>query len=291
MTSGILLIDKESGISSAKCVYMLRKKLSIKKIGHAGTLDPLATGLLPLLIGKATRVSDFLMDEVKVYETLAFFGKKTNSQDKTGEIIDKSSNIFNKKDLKEAIKNNFIGDIEQTPPMYSALKHNGRKLYEIAREGKTVERKKRNIKIFEFEILSFNFPYARFRIKCSKGTYIRTLVNDLGEALKTFANVYELRRLEVGDFHIKDSIKSDDIKNLSIEDIKEKIIPIDKALLNMKEIRLNKSFLKKATNGMAIKLSNKEDKEEIRVYVEDDFIGIGKIENNLLKLKKVFYEW
>lgn len=290
MTSGILLIDKESAISSAKCVYMLRKKLSIKKIGHAGTLDPLATGLLPLLIGKATRVSDFLMDEVKVYETLAFFGEKTDSQDKTGEVIDKSSNTFSKDDLEKAIKDKFLGEIEQTPPMYSALKHNGRKLYELAREGKTVERKKRNIKIFEFEILSFDFPYARFRIKCSKGTYIRTLVNDLGEVLITFANVYELRRIEVGDFHIKDSIKSEDIENLSIEDINKKIIPIDKALLNMKEIRLDKSFFKNATNGMTIKLSNKEDEDEIRVYVEDDFIGIGKIKNNLLKLKKVFYE-
>lgn len=290
MTSGILLIDKESGISSAKCVYMLRKKLSIKKIGHAGTLDPLATGLLPLLIGKATRVSDFLMDEVKVYETLAFFGEKTDSQDKTGKVIDKSSNTFSKEDLIDAITNNFIGDIKQTPPMYSALKHEGKKLYELAREGKTVERKKREIKIYDFEILSFDFPYARFKITCSKGTYIRTLINDLGDILKTFANVHELRRIEVGDFHIKDSLKSEDIENLSIEKIKEKIIPIDKALLSMDEIRLDKSYFKKATNGMTIKLSDRKDMDNIKVYVEDDFIGIGKISNNLLKLKKVFYE-
>ncbi|NVF10958.1 tRNA pseudouridine(55) synthase TruB [Anaerococcus sp. AGMB00486] len=290
MTNGILLIDKESGISSAKCVYMLRKKLSIKKIGHAGTLDPLATGLLPLLIGKATRVSNFLMDEVKVYETLAFFGEKTDSQDKTGKIIAKSSNLFSKKDLEMTIQGKFIGDIEQIPPMYSALKYNGRKLYELAREGKNVERKKRNIKIYDFEILSFDFPFARFKITCSKGTYIRTLVNDLGEELKTFANVHELRRIKVGDFHIKDSIKSENLENIPMVKIKEKIIPIDKALLNMDKIILDKSNLKKSINGMTIKLANKNDIENIRVYVEDEFIGIGKISNNALKLKRVFYE-
>ena len=137
MTSGILLIDKTTGQSSGKCVYQARKKLAIKKIGHAGTLDPLATGLLPLLINKATRVSDFLMDEIKVYETLAFFGQKTDSQDITGKVIEKSSNSFKKNDLEKAIKENFLGEILQTPPMYSAIKSNGRKLYELAREGKT----------------------------------------------------------------------------------------------------------------------------------------------------------
>ncbi|MDU2830098.1 MAG: tRNA pseudouridine(55) synthase TruB, partial [Anaerococcus sp.] len=176
MTSGILLIDKSTGISSGKCVYQARKKLGIKKIGHAGTLDPLATGLLPLLINKATRVSDFLMDEIKIYETLAFFGQKTDSQDITGEVLEKSSNTFEKKDLEKAIKENFSGEILQTPPMYSALKHKGRKLYELAREGKTVERKQRKIKIYDFEIIDFDFPYARLKITCSKGTYIRSLV-------------------------------------------------------------------------------------------------------------------
>ena len=136
MTSGILLIDKNTGSSSGKIVYQARKKLGIKKIGHAGTLDPLATGLLPLLINKATRVSDFLMDEVKVYETLAFFGQKTDTQDITGEILEKSSKTFELDDLKNAIDDNFIGEIFQTPPMYSALKHKGKKLYELAREGK-----------------------------------------------------------------------------------------------------------------------------------------------------------
>lgn len=293
MTSGILLIDKSTGISSGKCVYQARKKLGIKKIGHAGTLDPLATGLLPLLINKATRVSDFLMDEVKIYETLAFFGQKTDSQDITGEVLEKSSNTFEKKDLEMAIKENFTGEILQTPPMYSALKHKGRKLYELAREGKTVERKQRKIKIYDFEILDFNFPYAKLKITCSKGTYIRSLVNDLGENLKTFATVKELRRLKVGDFDVKDAIKIDDFEKMDTDQIIKKLIPIDKALGQYEKIILDKSYYKQATNGMTMKVDfDKNVEGYLRVYVEDFFIGLGeyKNENKTLKIKKVFYE-
>lgn len=293
MTSGILLIDKSTGISSGKCVYQARKKLGIKKIGHAGTLDPLATGLLPLLINKATRVSDFLMDEVKIYETLAFFGQKTDSQDITGEVLEKSSNTFEKKDLERAIKENFTGEILQTPPMYSALKHNGRKLYELAREGKTVERKQRKIKIYDFEILDFNFPYARLKITCSKGTYIRSLVNDLGENLKTFATVKELRRLKVGDFDVEDAIKIDDFEKMDTDQIIKKLIPIDKALGQYEKIILDKSYYKQATNGMTMKVDfDKNVEGYLRVYVKDLFIGLGKYndENKTLKIKKVFYE-
>ncbi|WP_049691277.1 tRNA pseudouridine(55) synthase TruB [Anaerococcus jeddahensis] len=293
MTSGILLIDKSTGISSGKCVYQARKKLGIKKIGHAGTLDPLATGLLPLLINKATRVSDFLMDEVKIYETLAFFGQKTDSQDITGEVLEKSSNTFEKKDLEKAIKENFLGEILQTPPMYSALKHKGRKLYELAREGKTVERKQRKIKIYDFEIIDFDFPYARLKITCSKGTYIRSLVNDLGEILKTFATVKELRRLKVGDFHVKDAIKIEDFEKMDPNQILKNLIPIDKALGQYEKIILDKSYYKQATNGMTMKVDFEKNVEGyLRVYVEDFFIGLGeyKNENKTLKIKKVFYE-
>lgn len=293
MTSGILLIDKSTGMSSGKYVYQARKKLGIKKIGHAGTLDPLATGLLPLLINKATRVSDFLMDEVKIYETLAFFGQKTDTQDITGEILEKSSNIFEKKDLEKAIKENFLGEIFQTPPMYSALKQNGKKLYELAREGKTVERKQRRIKVYDFEILDFDFPYARFKITCSKGTYIRSLVNDLGEVLKSFATVKELRRLKVGNFDVKDAIKIEDFEKKDVDKLLKKLIPIDDALNQYEKIILDKSYYKQATNGMTMKVDLEKNFDGlIRVYVEDLFIGLGeyKNKNKTLKLKKVFYE-
>ena len=293
MTSGILLIDKSTGISSGKCVYQARKKLGIKKIGHAGTLDPLATGLLPLLINKATRVSDFLMDEVKIYETLAFFGQKTDTQDITGEILEKSSKTFELDDLKNAIDDNFIGEIFQTPPMYSALKHKGKKLYELAREGKSIERKERKIKIYDFDIVDFKFPYARLRIKCSKGTYIRTLVNDLGEILQSFATVKELRRTKVGDFDVEDAIKIEDFEKIEKNEIIKRLIPIDKALFQYEKIVLDKTYYKQATNGMTMKVDyGKNIDEYLRVYVDDLFIGLGeyKDKNKTLKIKKVFYE-
>ena len=293
MTSGILLIDKNTGSSSGKIVYQARKKLDIKKIGHAGTLDPLATGLLPLLINKATRVSDFLMDEVKVYETLAFFGQKTDTQDITGEILEKSSKTFELDDLKNAIDDNFIGEIFQTPPMYSALKHKGKKLYELAREGKSIERKERKIKIYDFDIVDFKFPYARLRIKCSKGTYIRTLVNDLGEILQSFATVKELRRTKVGDFDVEDAIKIEDFEKIEKNEIIKRLIPIDKALFQYEKIVLDKTYYKQATNGMTMKVDyGKNIDEYLRVYVDDLFIGLGeyKDKNKTLKIKKVFYE-
>ncbi len=233
------------------------------------------------------------MDEVKIYETLAFFGQKTDTQDITGEILEKSSNTFEKKELEKVIKENFLGEILQTPPMYSALKYKGRKLYELAREGKSIERKQREIKIYDFEILDFDFPYARLKITCSKGTYIRSLVNDLGETLKTFATVKELRRLKVGDFDVKDAIKSEDFENMNLDDIMKNLIPIDKALDQYEKIILDESFYKQATNGMTMKVDFVKDIDGLfRVYVKDLFIGLGeyKNKNKTLKIKKVFYE-
>lgn len=195
--------------------------------------------------------------------------------------------------MERAIKENFTGEILQTPPMYSALKHKGRKLYELAREGKTVERKQRKIKIYDFEILDFNFPYARLKITCSKGTYIRSLVNDLGENLKTFATVKELRRLKVGDFDVEDAIKIDDFEKMEAEEIINRLIPIDKALGQYEKIILDKSYYKQATNGMTMKVDfDKNVEGYLRVYVKDLFIGLGKYndENKTLKIKKVFYE-
>ncbi|MDU1336521.1 MAG: tRNA pseudouridine(55) synthase TruB, partial [Veillonella sp.] len=249
MTSGILLIDKNTGSSSGKIVYQARKKLGIKKIGHAGTLDPLATGLLPLLINKATRVSDFLMDEVKVYETLAFFGQKTDTQDITGEILEKSSKTFELDELKNAIDDNFIGEIFQTPPMYSALKHKGKKLYELAREGKSIERKKRKIKIYDFEIVDFKFPYARLRIKCSKGTYIRSLCYDIGEKLNVGATMTMLNRYATSVFKQEDSIN---IEDLTEENIENHLITIEEALRDFPKLTVESSFTKLLVNGVNV---------------------------------------
>lgn len=293
MLSGILNVDKEIGISSSKCVSLVRKALDMKKVGHTGTLDLEASGVLPIVIGKATRVSDFLMDEKKEYITEAHFGIKTDTLDYDGKVIAKSDVTFTKDELIEKMTE-YLGEIEQIPPMYSALKIDGKKLYDLARQGIEVERKIRKVHIYSFELIDFDFPKAKFKIECSKGTYIRTLIDDLGEAMGSFAYVTSLTRSKVGDFYIEDAISSKDLLEINRNDLIKKIRPVDDALKNYKAIYLDKSYLKQATNGMTMKIEKYFLDDLIRVYVGDEFIGLGKSSKsnngNFLKMEKVFYE-
>lgn len=293
MVSGILNINKEVGISSQKCVYLVKKTLGIKKVGHTGTLDLEASGVLPIVIGKATRISDYMMNEKKEYITEAVFGKKTDTLDYSGKVIAESENIFKKEDLEKAV-NNFIGEIEQIPPMYSALKVNGKKLYDLAREGIEVERKTRKVKIYSFEILDFSFPKAKFKIECSKGTYIRTLIDDLGESLKTYAYVNDLVRSKVGVFDIVDSIHSEKIEDLGKDFLLKKIFPLDYPLNSYEKINLDKSYMKQAINGMTMVIDKKIGSNPVRVYCGGEFVGLGNFfessGSRLLKMEKVFYD-
>ena len=293
MISGILNINKEVGISSSKCVSLVRKVLDTRKVGHTGTLDLEAGGVLPIVIGKATRVSDFLMDEDKEYITEAIFGKRTDTLDYDGKVVDTSDKTFTREDLEEAIKD-FTGEITQMPPMYSALKVNGQKLYDLARKGIEVERKKRQVNIYSFEIIDFDFPKATFKITCSKGTYIRTLIDDLGEKLGSFAYVNSLTRSKVGDFYIEDAIDSKDLLDMNLEEVLEKLEPVDYTLKSYPDIVLDKSYLKQATNGMTMHVDQMDLDKLLRVYVEDDFIGLGRTHKSndkyFLKMEKVFYE-
>ena len=293
MISGILNINKEVGISSNKCVSLVKKALNTKKVGHTGTLDLEASGVLPIVIGKATRVSDFLMDERKEYITEAIFGKRTDTLDYDGEVVETSDVTFTREDLEKEMEN-FIGEITQIPPMYSAIKVNGQKLYDLARKGIEVERKKRQVNIYSFKIVDFNFPKATFKITCSKGTYIRTLIDDLGENLGSFAYVNSLTRSKVGDFYIEDAINSEDLLNMSREEVLDKLKPVDYALKTYPKIILDKSYLKQATNGMTMAVNSMDTNSLHRVYVENEFIGLGKAHKSsdkyFLKMEKVFYE-
>ena len=292
MPKGILNVNKEKGISSARVVSLVRRALDIKKVGHTGTLDLEASGVLPVVVGKATRVSDYMMTKDKVYETDLILGAKTTTLDAAGEITQKSSKVIDKDEFL-AVMNTFIGEIEQVPPMYSALKVNGRKLYDLAREGIEIERKRRRVNIYDIDLLDFDFPRAKIRVTCSKGTYIRTLVDDIGEKLGTFAYVDKLVRARVGEFDIKDAIKSEDILEISREDLLKKLYPIDTALKNFEKIVLDKSYLEKLINGQVVEVEKNYGKI-IRVYCEDEFLGLGNSyrENNknFLKMEKVFYE-
>ena len=293
MISGILNVNKEVGISSNKCVGLVKKALNTKKVGHTGTLDLEADGVLPIVIGKATRVSDFLMDEKKEYITEAIFGSRTDTLDWSGQVVEESNKTFTKDELISEMEN-FKGQITQVPPMYSAIKINGSKMYDLARKGIEVERKTRNVTIYDFKLLDFDFPKATFEITCSKGTYIRTLIDDLGEALGSFAYVNKLTRSKVGDFVIEEAISSADLLEMDKDLILKRIKPVDYALKDYKEIRLDKTYFKQATNGMTMSVDALYSDNLLRVYVEDQFIGLGKNFKNedryFLKMEKVFYE-
>ena len=207
---GVILINKEKGISSFGVVAKIRKILNIKKVGHTGTLDPEATGLLPILIGNGTKISKYLIEHDKTYIAKLKFGIKTDTADSEGEIIKKDNFKLNKKDENFYIEvfNSFIGKMSQFPPKYSAIKVNGKKLYEYARENKDIEIKPREIEIYSIKILYINYDENEidFEVSCSKGTYIRTLCEDIAKKLETCGYMKELKRIRVNNFKIENSI-------------------------------------------------------------------------------------
>ena len=217
--SGLLLVNKPSGITSFKVVSIIRKTLKVKKVGHCGTVDPLAQGLMIVLVGKATKQQDKFMKQDKVYYAKIELGIKTDTGDLEGNIISESD--FSKITVEQikAVCNSFIGEIEQEPPMYSALKVNGKKLYELARKGITIERKKRKITIYNIDVLSFNGNEIEIRVKCSSGTYIRVLAQDIGSKLKTDATLSYLRREEIGRYTLNDSVLLENITSENLINI------------------------------------------------------------------------
>lgn len=226
---GVLLVDKPKGLTSHDVVYHLRRKLQMKKIGHAGTLDPMATGVLVMLIGKATRISQYLMSVDKVYEGEATLGVVTDSQDAEGEVMEtRPVPELTEAGVRELMKT-FLGDQYQTPPMHSAIKIGGVPLYKLARKGEEVEREPRFIRIASFDLLSFALPKLTFRLACTKGTYVRTVANDLGQKLGCGAHLSELRRTGSGKFTIEQCLPLDQIEALSLPEIEKRLIPVYEA--------------------------------------------------------------
>lgn len=223
---GVLLVDKPQGLTSHDVVYRLRRKLGMKKIGHAGTLDPMATGLLIMLIGKATRISQYLMSTDKVYEGEATLGVVTDSQDAEGEMMEtRPVPPLPESAVRDAMKG-FLGDQYQTPPMHSAVKIDGVKLYHLARKGEEVEREPRFIRVMSFDLLSFASPKLSFRLQCTKGTYVRTIAHDLGQKLGCGAHLSALRRTASGKFEIKDGVTLDQLETMTLPEIEKRLIPI-----------------------------------------------------------------
>ncbi len=292
---GILIIDKPSGITSHDVVDYIRKKTGMRRIGHTGTLDPNATGLLILCLGKATKLSEYFIALDKTYEGKMRLGVVSDSHDIDGNII-KENEVGNisKKEIRKYLSN-FIGEIEQIPPMVSAIKIGGKRLYKMAREGVTIEREPRKIKIHEFEIININLPNIWFRVSCSRGTYVRTLCHDLGEKIGCGAILTELKRIKIGNYIID---KATPLESISTkEEIQKNLIPIEYAL------DLPRAII--STSGESLfKNGNKVKTEEILEINEgtDDlvqvfnrhgvFLGIANIVRTAVGLsiipKKVF---
>ena len=285
--NGIIIIYKPKGWTSHDIVAKV-KNLTQEKVGHTGTLDPLATGVLPLLIGKGTLCSKYLINHDKKYKVTLKLGKKTSTGDEEGEIIEEQNineQILEQTNIEEALKK-FIGEQEQIPPIYSAIKVKGKKLYEYARNNQEVKIEPRKITIYEINLLKIDKTNneIQFEVKCSKGTYIRSLCEDIAKTLGTVGYMKELERTEVGDFKLEQSISIDDLISISESDenkIEEKIIGIEELFNNLENIELNKRKLQLFLNGVRLTVDNKPGL--YKIYSNNTFIGIGIVKNQLLK--------
>lgn len=284
--NGFLVIDKDEGCTSHDIVAHVRKLLGIRQIGHTGTLDPMATGVLPIGIGKATRMSEYLIAEDKKYFATVRFGVETDTYDRLG-TVRKEEETRLKPDLLNHIISSFIGPQKQIPPMYSAKKVGGRKLYDLARTGIEIVREPVDIVIRSIELLHVRWPYITIRVHVSKGTYIRSLAHDLGKALGSCAILTELRREESGPFTLSHSWKLDAVKEMSKQEIAAILMPLDIALKDRESVIVSEDEAKRLCYGQRI-VSDCSDTDILRVYDSDSrFLGPGRIEGAELKLIKV----
>lgn len=303
MVHGVLNIYKEKGYTSHDVVAKLRGIVGQKKIGHTGTLDPDAQGVLPVCLGKATKLCDMLTDKDKTYEAVMLLGKSTDTQDITGTVLEeKSTKDLSEETVRQVIMQ-FEGEIDQIPPMYSALKVGGKKLYELAREGKEVERKARRVTIHSIRILEMKFPRVRMEVTCSKGTYIRTLCHDIGQTLEVGGCMEELLRTRVERFSIEDSIRLDEVRELREEGkILEKLISIDAMFPQCKKVYLKPAAAQAVRNGNMFQLEDIvwmdtidefKSREQVLVYDEErNFIAIYEYHSGWKKFKivKMFFD-
>lgn len=281
--NGILLVNKEKKYTSHDVVAIV-KKITGEKVGHTGTLDPNATGVLPLLVGKATLISKYLINHDKVYIATLKLGTKTDTADGEGKVLEevdiKSLNI-SKEDIEKALKD-IIGKQEQYPPMYSAIKVNGKKLYEYARKGQEVEIKPRTIEIYDCKLVDYSKQEAEivFEISCSKGTYIRTVCENVSKKLNTIGYMKELKRIQVGEFSIKNSYMLNEIKE-NTESIEKFLISIEDLFKNAENIQLTDKELQLFLNGVKLKIQ--KDDGIFKIYNNNVFIGTGIVEKSRLK--------
>lgn len=280
---GFLNVYKPQGKTSHDVVAILRRVTKIKQIGHTGTLDPFAEGVLPICIGKATRLIEYLEDD-KAYIGTVQFGKSTTTYDIEGEVVNISDKKVTQDDVENALSQ-FRGEIQQMPPIYSAIKVNGKKLYEYARKGEEVKIEPRGVNIYKLELVDFDYEKqtAELKIECSKGTYIRSIANDLGEVLGCFGHLIKLVRVKAGKFEIKESIKLTDFEN--VEQV-QKMLIYPTEYLNYPKYELSDKEKELVSHGMAI---NVDLEDGIVVLTkQNELIAIAKVEGKKAKMSKVF---
>lgn len=294
----IINLDKPKGISSHQAVSKVKKILGARKAGHAGTLDPLATGILLVCVNEATKITRFLSDMDKEYVALMKLGEKTDTLDAEGEVIRRAGELSVKAgDIEHALKK-FTGAVRQTPPMYSAVKMNGKPLYKLARKGIEIERKERVVNIYDIKVTAFSLPYLEIAVSCSKGTYIRTLCDDIGDAIGVGAHIAGLKRTRIGDFRIDDAITIDRLEKLTVDPEpgvmgkEPSMVGIDAALSRLRELRLNESEFKMMSNGMPVRCAEGLQRTGGYIRLKDpsgSLFGIGRIEENLIKMSRMLH--
>lgn len=287
---GILLLDKGLGVSSNRALQEVRRLFNANKAGHTGSLDPMASGLLPLCFGEATKVSALMLDDDKRYQVVVKLGVMTDTGDVEGKVISEKPVPELSLDEIQTCLQSFTGEIDQVPPMYSALKHNGKKLYELAREGITIERKARRITIFELNLLDSTEDTLTLDVSCSKGTYIRSLAEDIGHQLGCGGTVIQLRRTQAGMFKIDDALTIEQLKEMDLAALMTRLIAVDKPLSDIPSVMLSESQTTLIKQGQALQLSEDESVlGRVRMYGEQVFLGLGEIQlGGRLLPKKIF---
>ena len=299
--NGWIIVDKQIGITSRQVVTKISKTLNIKKVGHGGTLDPLATGILPIAIGEATKVISFIQNKKKKYSFIIKWGETTETDDLEGKVLEKSKYRPTHEEIKNILKN-FIGDIFQKPPIYSAIKVNGQRSYKLARKNIEIEHVPRKVKIYELILKkSININSAEFEVKCGKGTYVRSLARDIAEELNTKGHIISLRRLSVGPFDEKDTIFIDFSKEIiHSPSILNKILPTKTVLDDIPALFLNETEARRVDQGQKIQLNslqfvkqfelkhpNYNEFEKICAFKENELVGLLKIENGIIKPARI----
>ena len=290
---GVFLLDKPQGMSSNDIMQKVKRIFQANKAGHTGALDPLATGMLPICLGEATKFSQFLLDADKRYLVTAKLGERTDTSDAEGQIVETRDVNVKTSEILTALEP-FLGDILQVPTMFSALKHNGKPLYEYARQGITVEREARPITIFELNFIEYNAPYLTLEVHCSKGTYIRTLVDDLGEVLGCGAHVTMLRRTAVADYPTEKMLDWNALQSLAAQQdlslLDTLLLPMDTAVAKLPTLTLNESQAQGVGFGQRVKFDNSNRLQgQVRLFShENRFLGVAVIdENNVIRPQRL----